>query len=90
MSWLKLWDETVFGVPCQLRDTSNIVKEQSGKDFKKTRGRGERGGGRGGGGGGRGGPKPWEIHDPKTFASSDVSGCGKWVWLVINILLGVG
>ena len=71
LSWLKLWDETVFGKPSQLRDTANI---QSGKDPKKTRGRG--GGGERGRGGGHVGHKPWEIYDPKTFGSNDVSGCG--------------
>ncbi|XP_019858878.1 PREDICTED: chromosome transmission fidelity protein 18 homolog [Amphimedon queenslandica] len=66
LSWLKLWDETVFSKPSHLRDTVNI---QSGKDPKKTRGRGgERGRGRGGG---HVGHKPWEIYDPKTFATND-------------------
>lgn len=62
----------MFGTPCHLRDTSNIKQQETKKQFGQTsmrgrefgqtsvRGRGYR-------------PNTWEVQDPNTFATDEVT-----------------
>lgn len=80
LSWIKLWDETVFGHSSLSTNSANVGRAAS--TAKEKRGGGSRGGQHGsegvraGGKGGRGGlhgKSEWrEFGDPVTFASEEV------------------
>ena len=81
LSWMKLWDETVFGHSAL--STASSMAGRPGRKKDDSRGRDIRpgsGSARGGGGSKRGrggvdfGKKEWkELRDPATFASEEVS-----------------
>ena len=80
LSWIKLWDETVFGHSSLSSNTGkegSKMKEKGGEGSKTgpaLRGSdGVRGGGTSGRGGLHGGKSEWrEIRDPVTFSSEEV------------------
>lgn len=75
MSWLKLWDGTVFGTECLLKDTSNQKQLQNKKQQFTNKKKFPN----------KYGMNQWDLQDPLAFATNEVN-----IKLLIYFLISLG